>query len=47
MIFVYQQGTLVVDSFAGSYEALMVDGARLPAGKLTRYWIAPRQGATR
>ncbi|WP_146854713.1 MBG domain-containing protein [Brevifollis gellanilyticus] len=32
--FVYQQGTLVVDSFAGSYDALMVDGARMPVGKL-------------
>ena len=33
-LFVYQQGTLVVESFAGSYEALLVDADDLPVGKL-------------
>ena len=34
-LFVYQQGTLVVESFGGSYEALLVDADDLPVGKLT------------
>ncbi|MBL9117968.1 MAG: choice-of-anchor D domain-containing protein [Verrucomicrobiaceae bacterium] len=32
--FNYQIGALVVDSFAGNYEALLVDGSSLPVGKL-------------
>ncbi|TDU66522.1 FG-GAP repeat protein [Prosthecobacter fusiformis] len=34
-LFVYQQGTMVVESFGGSYEALLVDADALPVGKLT------------
>ena len=34
--FIYRQGTMVVESFAGNYEALLVDGAPpLPVGKLS------------
>jgi uncharacterized repeat protein (TIGR03803 family) len=33
--FIYRQGTLVVESFAGTYEALLVDGTALPAGKVS------------
>lgn len=33
--FIYRQGTLVVDSFAGTYEALLVDGTDVPVGKLS------------
>jgi hypothetical protein len=33
--FNYQLGALVVDSFAGSYEALLLDGSSLPVGKLS------------
>ncbi|MEN3940455.1 choice-of-anchor D domain-containing protein [Prosthecobacter sp. SYSU 5D2] len=33
-LFVYQQGTMVVESFGGSYEALLVDASALPVGKL-------------
>lgn len=33
--FIHRQGTLVVESFAGSYEALLVDGTLLPVGKLS------------
>ena len=32
--FIYRQGTLVVESFAGNYEALLTDGASLPVAKL-------------
>jgi hypothetical protein len=32
--FVYRQGTLVVESFAGSYEALLTDATPLPVAKL-------------
>jgi len=38
---VYQQGTMVVESFAGSYEALLVDGSSLPVGKLSLIVTAP------
>ncbi len=34
-VFIYRQGYLVVDSHAGAYEALLVDGNHLPVGKLT------------
>jgi filamentous hemagglutinin family protein len=33
--FIYRQGTLVVESFAGNYEALLLDGTPLPVGKLS------------
>jgi hypothetical protein len=33
--FNYQQGTLVVESFAGNYKALLVDDTTLPVGKLS------------
>lgn len=32
--FIYRQGTMVVETFAGSYEALLRDGTSLPVGKL-------------
>jgi len=34
-LFVYQQGTMVVESFGGSYEALLVDVTDVPVAKLT------------
>ncbi len=33
--FNYQQGSMVVESFAGTYEALLVDAARQPVAKLS------------
>jgi hypothetical protein len=32
---IYRQGTLVVESFAGAYEALLVDALDVPSGKLS------------
>lgn len=32
--FIHQRGTMVVESFAGAYEALLVDGTPLPVGRL-------------
>ncbi|MCX6854862.1 MAG: MBG domain-containing protein [Verrucomicrobia bacterium] len=34
-IFNYQQGSMVVESFAGTYESLLVDAARQPVAKLS------------
>jgi hypothetical protein len=34
-IFVYLSGTMKVESFAGNYEALLVDGDPIPVGKLS------------
>ena len=33
-VFVYRQGSLVVESFAGMYEALLMDSTLLPVGRL-------------
>ncbi|MEQ1751330.1 MAG: MBG domain-containing protein, partial [Prosthecobacter sp.] len=44
--FIYQQGTLVVESFAGSYEALLVDGDGRPVGKLGLTVTAPSTAFT-
>ncbi len=33
--FIHRRGTLVVESFTGGYEALLVDGDALPVGKLS------------
>lgn len=33
-VFIHRPGTLVVESFAGPYEALLVDGTALPVGRL-------------
>ena len=33
--FIYRQGTMVVDSFKGNYEALLLDANLVPVGKLT------------
>ncbi len=34
-LFVYLKGTMKVETFAGSYEALLVDGDSIPVGKLS------------
>lgn len=43
---IYQQGTMIVESFAGSYEALLVDGDGKPVGKLSLTVTAPSTAFT-
>jgi len=42
--FIYRQGTLVVESFAGNYEALLTDATLLPVAKLAVTVTQSRRG---